>query len=144
MPIRKSQRHLYPKDWPAIRERILLRAGNACEQCRVPNHAIICRGEGSDAGTYMMEDGEVRDEETGEYQYYARGSEYEGRVIAVVLTCAHFDHDPTNNHDGNLRAWCQLHHLRHDKEQHARNAAATRARKRDEETGQQTMFGDDQ
>jgi hypothetical protein len=51
------------------------------------------------------------------------------RAIRVVLTVAHLDHDPAHNDDANLRAWCQLHHLRYDAALHARNAAETRRRK---------------
>jgi len=31
VPIRPENRSRYPKDWPAIRDAILLRAGIACE-----------------------------------------------------------------------------------------------------------------
>src|SRR4030067_3001757 len=36
------------------------------------------------------------------------------KCVEVVLTIAHLDHDPTNNHDGNLRALCQQCHNQHD------------------------------
>lgn len=144
MPIRHEMRHLYPplKEWRAIRARILARAGDRCETCRAPNRTPIVRGTAGDAGTYMLQDGKVYDAETGEYRGLARGSEYEfSKALVVVLTIAHLDHDPTNNADDNLRALCQMHHLRHDAKEHAKNAAATRARKRDEATGQRGMFG---
>jgi 5-methylcytosine-specific restriction endonuclease McrA len=48
----------------------------------------------------------------------------------VVLTVAHLDHDPQNCSDENLRALCQRCHLRYDARHHARNAAATRYRKK--------------
>ncbi len=47
----------------------------------------------------------------------------------VVLTVAHLDHDPRNCADGNLRALCQLCHLRYDAAEHARNAQRTRERR---------------
>ena len=56
--------------------------------------------------------------------------------MRVGLKVAHLDHDPTNNEETNLMHLCQLHHLRHDAKHHAKNAAATRARKRDEASGQ--------
>jgi hypothetical protein len=56
--------------------------------------------------------------------------------VKIVLTIAHVDHDETNNADENLRAWCQLHHLRHDAQQHAENARKTREAK----TGQLALF----
>jgi hypothetical protein len=106
MPINRAD---YPPDWPAIRARIIERAGARCEgspaypDCRAANHQPH--------------------PETGS---------------RVVLTVAHMDHDRTHNEDGNLRALCQRCHLRHDAEQHARNAAATRRAKR--ERGQLRLF----
>lgn len=44
----------------------------------------------------------------------------------VVLTIAHLDHTPENCADENLRAWCQMHHLRYDHVEHQRNAYRTR------------------
>lgn len=46
MPIKPENRHRYPADWPAIRARILARAGNACEKCKAPNRTRIARGAG--------------------------------------------------------------------------------------------------
>lgn len=43
MPIRPENKHGYPKDWRAIRARILSRAGNRCEGCAVPNGATVER-----------------------------------------------------------------------------------------------------
>jgi hypothetical protein len=134
MPIKRENYALYPggsptsKEWKALRATILDRAGNACENCKAPNGILIVRGIGSDAGTYMHFDGgAVHDAETGEKLGYARGSEYNaGKLIRVVLTIAHLDHDPTNNDPQNLKALCQMHHLRHDHEHHQKNAAVTR------------------
>lgn len=56
----------------------------------------------------------------------------------VVLTVAHVDQDTSNNEDANLRAWCQMHHLRWDANQHSRNAAITRSAPLD---GQPTLPG---
>jgi 5-methylcytosine-specific restriction endonuclease McrA len=47
----------------------------------------------------------------------------------VVLTVAHLDHQPENNHPSNLRAWCQRCHLAYDAAHHARNAAVTRRKR---------------
>lgn len=115
--------HRYPKDWKAIRDGIVLRSNNACETCRAPNRELIVRGckGGRDAGTYMLPHGEVFDAETGEYRGLARGSEYDGeRIIEVVLTVAHLDHDESNNDPMNLAALCQRCHLRHDAPDNAR------------------------
>ena len=53
----------------------------------------------------------------------------------VVLTVAHLNHDTTDNRPENLRAWCQKCHITYDAALHARHAAETRRRKR-EEAGQ--------
>lgn len=101
------RRERYPKEWPAIRAAIIARAGNVCEQCRAPNGEVIARGEkGTPAeGTYMLENGEVRDAVTGEDRGLARGSEYDvARFTRVVLTVAHLDHDEQHNDPEKLRA----------------------------------------
>ena len=49
---------------------------------------------------------------------------------AVILACAHLDHDPANNRATNLRALCQACHLRHDRADNAARAALTRFLKR--------------
>lgn len=108
----------YPKNWRAIREGIVLRANNACEQCRAPNRELIVRGDadGRDAGTYMLPHGEVHDAVSGEFLGYARGSEYEGsKFTEVVLTVAHVDHDESNNDPSNLLALCQRCHFALDR-----------------------------
>lgn len=100
MPIKKENLKRYPKDWKAIRERILERAGNRCEgspkypDCRAPNGEIIDDGM--------------------------------GRRRKVVLTTAHLNHVPEDCRDENLRAWCNRCHLTYDAQHHARNAARTR------------------
>ena len=40
MPIKPENKGRYPKDWKAIRERILERAEHACEKCGALNHTI--------------------------------------------------------------------------------------------------------
>ncbi len=44
----------------------------------------------------------------------------------VVLTVAHLDHNPENNHSDNLKALCQKCHLTYDAKFHSKNAALTR------------------
>jgi hypothetical protein len=115
MPIRASERDKYPDDWPAIRERILTRAERRCEflmpdgrRCNAPDRALVWRAQ-----------------EEPERWSHAMGVE-PGYAVLVVLTVAHLNHDPRDCRDENLRAGCQLHHLRHDAALHRRTAAATR------------------
>jgi hypothetical protein len=125
MPIKPENKSKYPSDWKQIRERILARAENKCEQCRVPNRAFVARS----ADAYMLRDGSVFDAETGESRGMSRGSEFPSiRYVEIVLTIAHLDHDPTNCDEANLRAWCQMHHLRYDQPHHRANSFETRRR----------------
>lgn len=112
MPIKPENRERYPANWKEIREMALLRAGNRCENCDVPN-------------------GGWRNNETGET---TASSQLAGRwamrgdcaVTKIVLTIAHLDHQPENCEPANLRAWCQRCHLAYDAEHHRVNASRTR------------------
>ena len=104
MPIKKELRHLYPKNWAEIREKILERAGNRCEFCGVRNHTFVPK-----VGTEVWDDPEA---------------------VEVVLTIAHLDHDPTNNDHRNLRALCQKCHNRYDAPHRKANRSHTLALKK--------------
>ena len=130
MPIKPENKDRYPADWQQIRERILERAGNCCEQCKVPNRIRIARGSGEDAGTYMTDDASVYDAQTGECLGQCRMSDYDvARMTDVVLTIAHLDHTPENCDDANLKALCQRCHLAYDAEHHKATSQATRRAK---------------
>ena len=130
MPIKPENRSRYPADWPQVRERILARAGHACEKCKAKNRTRIARGGGADAGTYQTEDADVFDAETGEHLGQCHMGNYTvDRYVDIVLTIAHLDHVPENCADDNLRAWCQRCHLRYDHDHHRANAQATRRAK---------------
>ena len=143
MPISPENMKLYPggsirsPEWLAIRARITARSGDKCEKCKAPNGEMVCRGEDSAAGTYMLRCGDVYSDETGERLSLARGSEYQGRFVVIVLTVAHIEHDLTKNEDADLAHWCQQCHNRHDVGHRRANAKVTRA----EKVGQPDMFG---
>lgn len=134
MPIKPENRHLYPggsttsPEWKAIRARILERAGGKCERCGVPNYALGGRRR---CGSFhpALPKGErlLRREwpEPGEW-WWCEGFGEQLRIIRIVLTIAHLDHDPGNSDDENLQALCQRCHNRHDAEHRRANAAATR------------------
>jgi hypothetical protein len=127
MPIKPENRARYPTDWKQIRASILARAGDCCEQCKVPNHARIARGAGDDAGTFMTDDAYVYDAETGEQLGQCRMSDYNvARMTDIVLTVAHLDHVPENCDPANLKALCQRCHLAYDADHHKTTAQATR------------------
>lgn len=116
----------YHPQWRDISRQIRFQADDRCEWpgCGVANGAIGYRfpdgrfEEVQGCGDEQVEDG--------------------GRGIRIVLTVAHMDHDCANNDPANLRALCQMHHLRHDAKQHAASAATTR-RLRAVDRGQTTM-----
>lgn len=139
MPIRPETRHLYPKNWPAISQRIRERAGQLCEQCRAPNGAMI--GRMGDEYSLPKPDGlAIFSAIDGAFiRWGSCACSGDGRCwkpVRVVLTVAHLDHDPENCSDDNLRALCQRCHLRLDAQQHKE----TRRHTRDERSGQRSLF----
>lgn len=105
MPIRPENKKLYPKNWKEIRKDILKRANNKCEFCGIQNYS-----EG-----YRTKDGSFIESVGVQQEADILDGE---KIIKIVLTIAHLDHNPKNNNYDNLRALCQRCHLRHDIEQH--------------------------
>lgn len=91
MPIRPENRARYPKDWPAISQRIRFeRAGGQCE----------CTGHcGSDHGGRCSA---------------VHGEPHPETGSKVILTTMHLDHAPEHNSDDNLLAGCQRCHNSYD------------------------------
>lgn len=58
MPIKPENKARYPSNWKEIRVRILNRAGDCCEQCRVANGDVIVRGIDKDAGAFQRLEGD--------------------------------------------------------------------------------------
>lgn len=118
MPIDYKKYH--PEWKKVIRPAILLRAENKCENCNVPNHKLILRGEYNGIKVYQDDDGNIFQEDNSN----PLGGDYVGEVdphmknnfIRVVLTIAHLDHDINNNDYSNLKAFCQKCHNNHDKD----------------------------
>lgn len=113
----------YPKDWKTvIRPRILERANNCCEFCtknnqKVRNRTLGFRGE-NDAWNEIevSMQGDVDAEDAQDMGY---------KLIQIVLTIAHIDHDITNNSDDNLAALCQRCHNRLDIKDRVKNRKET-------------------
>ena len=139
MPIRPEMRARYPRNWrteivPAIRAR----SGNRCE----------CTGQCGDAhdGPPILPIGRRCWASNGAMirrhiefpSVWIAGPEPHPLVpmsqfappIRVVLTVAHLDHVPEHCDPSNLLHLCQRCHLLLDKQEHARNAAETRRRRR--------------
>lgn len=107
----------YPSNWKTeIRPAIMARAGDKCEFCRVENYKLIIRGEWNGVKCYQDEDGNIFDAKTSE----PIGDDYVGEVhptnklIKIVLTIAHMDHNVNNNEFSNLKALCQRCHNNYD------------------------------
>lgn len=130
MPIKPENAKRYPKDWNAIRNRIVQRAGNRCEFCGVQNGALGSRnGHGKFLPAEPKGEKMLRLEwpEPGERWWCGDGDfRLFQRVIRIVLTVAHLDHTPENCDESNLKALCQRCHLKYDHEHHMRNAHETR------------------
>jgi hypothetical protein len=125
VPIRESLRPLYGADWAEVSHRIRFdRAKGRCEACGRPHRHIIC----------VLEDGRWIDPATGGQWYTPFGDPirepsptdlWSVRLVRVVLTTAHLDHDPSNGAETNLAAWCQRCHLAYDLDHHRANRRLT-------------------
>lgn len=128
MPIKPENKKLYPYDWKAIRAEVLERAGHKCEFCLVPNYAIGYR----DSCSNFIE-------VNNSHQSDLDAEENGWKIIKIVLTISHLDHDPSNNgvtgNRPNLATLCQKHHLQYDANHHAKNSRKTR----DEKAGRVPM-----
>lgn len=113
MPIKPENKKLYPKNWEKIRRQILKRAKNKCEFCGVKNYAI---GYRDSQGAFV---------ETTRNSWHGEAVGL-SKIIRIILTIAHLDHDPTNNNPQNLRALCQKCHNNYDKEHRAETRRKTK------------------
>lgn len=104
MPIRPENKDRYPPNWPDIRQAILDRAGDCCEICGVRNHAFGYRDR---QGLFV----EVEGYESETYCWIGKKRQ---KIVKIVLTIMHLDHQPENCDPENLRAACQLCHNRYD------------------------------
>ncbi len=126
MPLRPEHAARYPKDWPAISQRIRQRANNACEFCGVKNYRLGGRLDG------VWFDADIlgcnrKLPDPGSWAWCSRDGRTERlRIVRIVLTVAHLDHQPEHCDDDNLKALCQRCHLNYDAKFHAINARETR------------------
>jgi len=115
MPIDYSR---YPANWKSeIVPRILLRAKNMCEWCGLEN------GQKVQSVSLKLQDRDGR-YKTKRFWLSAESdvkrmrpfSYEEAKLVRVVLTVAHLDHDETNHDvtDDRLAALCQYCHLNYD------------------------------
>ena len=115
MPIRAENKARYPKDWPGISRNIRERAGNQCEECGVQNGQLGGRtsdGKWHSANPTGDNGMRLTWPQPGEWAWCEGGHQL--RIVRIVLTVAHLDHQPENCDPANLRAWCQRCHNRYD------------------------------
>ena len=112
MPIRPENKARYPKDWPAISRRIRDRAGQRCEECGVPNYELGGRDEDGKWHKARIVDCSRRLPDPGTWSWCEGGLKL--RIVRIVLTVAHLDHQPENCDDDNLKAMCQRCHNLYD------------------------------
>ncbi len=114
MPIQYSK---YAPNWKSeIRPAVLARANNCCEEpgCGLRHKQYAYRA---------LVDGQL--------QWFAfreqipAGADIFKKGVKVIITIAHLDHNETDHSVtiDRLRALCQLHHLRYDKEEKKRRRA---------------------
>lgn len=108
----------YHPDWAWIREQILDQADRRCEWCGLAHdsYAVVIDGRWVPIAEWL---------DAGGWDVF--GSP---RVVRVLLTIAHLDHDHRNDEPGNLRALCQRCHLGHDRPEHLRRRIANLRRRR--------------
>lgn len=130
MPIRPENRARYPANWREISARIRQRDGQRCKECGVYNHAWGWRDKAGDfrrVSKRTLRDTWPRDERfTRRPPFTIQSDNGPLRIIEIVLTVAHLDHQPENCSDENLAAMCQRCHLRYDQAHHAQTAYLTR------------------
>lgn len=114
MPIRPENKARYPKDWAQISARIRKRAGNKCEECGIDNYSVGGRERGQWHPALPTGDDGLRLTwpKPGEWAWCEGAKKL--RIIRIVLTVAHLDHQPENCADDNLRCWCQRCHNLYD------------------------------
>lgn len=120
MPIKPENKALYPPNWKEIRQSILERACHHCEECQAPNHSVGARDRFGDF--HLEDDIHNMNSDVGEHYF----GEFP-KMIKIILTIAHLDHDPTNNEPANLKALCQKCHNRYDAEHRKQTRRATLA-----------------
>lgn len=132
MPIKPENRARYPKDWTRISAEIRDRAGSRCEFCGVANGELGGRsptGDWHKASTCGERLLKLEWPRPGDMAMCI-GYDEPLRIVRIVLTVAHLDHQPENCDPSNLKALCQRCHNRYDRPHRKVNAARTNRAKK--------------
>lgn len=131
----------YPKNWPEIRNKILLRAGGykddprigaKCEWCGVQNYAVGHRDNGKFyyiAGNIYLDECyyAISYNDAREVANNANENSDDEKYVVIVLTIAHInDPNPQNVDEKNLAALCQRCHNKYDIAMRRKNAKLTK------------------
>lgn len=145
MPIKPENRAAYPADWDDISLQAKISAGWKCQHrgCTARQYAVgewLLQGVRAnwfehehhgheEEGAYQL-----ARQRAAELQWATTGDDPEAqaarKIIVIVLTTMHLDHDPTNCNPANLLVACQRHHLQYDQQHHNQSAYMTRMAKR--------------
>lgn len=139
MPIPKPFRHLYRgPQYEAFRAALLDRAGNACEQCKAPNHARVFRAnlklfKGWWWDEILGSGHDPRGNPQAHIDHVSAVQEYgaELRGVRIVLTAAHLNQTPGDDRLENGMMLCQWRHLNYDMPVHLVHSRETRCGKKD-------------
>lgn len=156
MPIRPENRARYPADWKAISLAARERARWRCKHpyCRAMQYAVgrwELRDVPSPPGTRLLNPlpPHLRRSEWvfvpnhvglrwpsldrwtyAEARQFAAeswdGGQEVPKLIVIVLTVAHLNHQPEDCRPENMAAMCQRHHLAYDRQHHQQTAYSTR------------------
>lgn len=119
-------RALYPENWEEISAAIRERAGNKCETCGVPNHAVGARDRLGAWHDQKFIDSMRSESDLRLFKHKAPF------LIKIVLTVGHLDQNPGNNDPANLRCMCQRCHLNFDRSFNLKKRRVTWQRKWEE------------
>lgn len=129
MPIRPENRDRYPANWHGISLAIRRRADNRCEECGVPNYEL--GGRDSSGGWHKAiptgTNGVGLTWPAPGDHGWCDGWAATLRIVRIVLTVAHLNHQPEDCRPENLRCLCQRCHNRYDAAER-RNGIRSRAR----------------
>lgn len=128
MPIKPELRKFYKKHWrTVVRPRILARAGNCCERCKVPNRTFVLRAAGwwtAFIDSWRRENVICAEWVSPDGVQLAFGfPSISVRQVGIVLTVAHLNHVSGDDRDDNLQALCQWCHLTNDLGHHKESRA---------------------
>lgn len=136
MPIKPENRARYPADWPAISLAARDRAGWKCQHpgCNARQYAWGVWEEGPGGRFFELgqqatyTDARQRAAEESFARHGDGPAPADEKIIVIVLTVAHLNHEPEDCRPENLAAMCQRDHLAYDAQHHRETAYATRKR----------------